>query len=85
MDDSGIFFFNQPLSMMYMPLEENWINEEECMGSVGFRDRKRGKDRKQVILKIITLSMQRNFGIYTVVTRDCFQLQQMYVNSNSKT
>lgn len=59
-----------------------WVSETEREKE---RDRKRGKDRKQVILKIITLSMQRNFGIYTVVTRDCFQLQQMYVNSNSKT
>lgn len=59
-----------------------WVSETEREKE---RDRKRGKDRKQVILKIITLSMQRNFGIYTVVTGDCFQLQQMYVNSNSKT
>ena len=49
------------------------------MGSVGIRDRgkerdrKRRKNRKQVIHKIITLSMQGNFGIYTIVTGDCFQ------------
>ena len=59
-----------------------WVSETEREKD---RDRKRGKDRKQVIHKIITLSMQRNFGLYTVVTGDCFQLQQMYVNSSSKT
>ena len=46
-----------------------WVSETEREKE---RDRKRGKDRKQAIHKIITLSMQRNFGIYTIVTIDRF-------------
>ena len=32
--------------MMYMPLEENWVNEEECMGYVSIRDRKGEKEKE---------------------------------------